>query len=111
MLKMNQGVKLQLPLDFLHLLGIRFEDVVHIVSAIKVTGIVGKISAAHLLDFLKLGPLCLHLLRDGSDELIDTIFLPFRVQNNQAFVFPVLRLFSWVSILVRVLFFLPWGAY
>ena len=46
MLKVHHGVKLQFTLDLLNLLGIRLEDIVHVVSSIKVAGIVGKLVAA-----------------------------------------------------------------
>ena len=111
MLKVDEGIQLELALDVLHLLGIGFENVVHIVPPIKVSGVVSELPAADLLDLIKLGPFRFHLLGDGSHEFVDTIFLPLRVQNNQAFVFPVHPLVSWVAILDRVLFSAPWAGH
>ncbi len=107
MLKVDEGIQLELALDVLHLPGIGFENVVHIVPPLKMTGVVRELAAAYLLDLIKLSPFRFHLLGDGSHEFVDTIFLPLRVQNNQAFVFPVHPLVSWVAILNRVLLSAP----
>lgn len=102
-LQVNESIQLELALNIPELLGIGFEDVVHIMPPLKVTGVVCELPAAHLLDLIKLGAFRFHLLGDGSNEFVDTIFLSLRVQNNQAFVFPVHPLVSWVAILDRVL--------
>ena len=107
MLQVNERIQLKLALDIPDLLGIGFENVVHIVARLKVTGVVDELPAAHLFDLIKLGAFRFHLLGDGSNEFVDTIFLPLRVQNNQAFVFPVHPLVSWVAILDRVLVSAP----
>ena len=46
MLKVNQSVKLQFNLDFLYLLSVRLKDIIHVMPAIEVPGIVGKFMAA-----------------------------------------------------------------
>ena len=89
MLKVDEGIQLELALDVLELLASCLEDVIHIVPPLKMAGVVGELPAAHLLDLIKLGPFRFHFLGNGSHEFVHTIFLPLRVQNNQAFVFPV----------------------
>ena len=108
MLQMDKLVQLELALDVFNLLGVRLENVVHIMPSLQVTSIIGKLAAAHLLDLIELGPFRFHFLRDGSDEFVDTIFLSRRVQNNQAFVFPVHPLVLSVAILDRFQV-LVWG--
>ena len=46
MLQVHHGVKLQFTLNLLNLLGVCLKDIVHVVSSIKVAGIVGKLVAA-----------------------------------------------------------------
>mgnify|MGYP001814619758 CR=1 FL=1 len=89
MLEMHQLVELQTILN-LHDLGrIGLEDVVHIVTAFKVPGIMGEGAPAELLDLIELGAFLLHLFGDAADEIVDTGFIPLRVEDDQAPVLPV----------------------
>jgi hypothetical protein len=56
-LQMHQGVQLELILNILHLLGVCFENVVHVVTTIEVPRVVSELSLSQLLDFIELGAL------------------------------------------------------
>ena len=98
MLQVDGLVQLEAVLDLAHLSRLCNEDVVHIVTGIQMTGIVGKTSPTELLNFVELGALRFHLLGHCTDEVVDAVIIPLGVQNNQAFVFPAhvsLLVFLW----------------
>ena len=88
-LQVHQGVELQASLDLVDGLSVSFEDVIDLVSAIELARVVGKLLAAQLLDFIKLGTLLFEFFGNATDHIINAGLGPLRVQDNQPLVLAI----------------------
>lgn len=88
MLEMHFGIEAQAGLDFFDAIGRGFEQIVHVMPGLQAPCVVCELAAAELADFSKLGTFGFHFFGDRADEIVNASFNPFRVQDDQAFVFP-----------------------
>ena len=78
-LQVNAIVQVQYALDLLDALWLGFEDVVNVMSAVEVAGVVGELASAKLLDLVHFGTIAFHFLRYGRNKVVQTIFLALGV--------------------------------
>lgn len=88
-LKVHRGVQLQAALDAGDNIRSGFEDVVHVVTTIELPGIVNKLFASQLLDFIQLGAFLFEFFGDGADKIINALVRSLGVQDDQALVLAI----------------------
>jgi len=86
---MHRVVELETSLDFFDHVSLGFENVIHVMSAIELAGIVGEFLATELLDFIKLGAFFFELFGDGADEVVNAALRSLGVQDNHALVLAI----------------------
>ncbi len=90
MLKVNSRVQLQALIDFFNRIGASFENVMDVVTTVRLTRIiVGKLLSSDLLDFIELCALFLHLTSDCAHKIINASLTPLGVQDDRPLVFAI----------------------
>ena len=82
MLQVDAIVQAESGLNFFNIGWLSFEDVIDVVPPVKVTCIVGKLTAAKLLDLIHLGAISLHFLRYGRNKIIEAVIMALGIEYD-----------------------------